>query len=309
MTRGRRGRALLAGLLAAGVVAALPASAGGTTSAQVPDRRDVDVTVIRTTTADAVVQVNVDIGMAVRDGTRCASTLPGVCKGPVYHPCFNLDDAVYPGCQLYTLFRVVEPDSRHDLRAGIRVFNASRARDGSLVRHDWARKVTQADLELYSVEPEYGDVRLRVPAFPHVRGRIGYSDRIGHIEMPRAGEPDVGRLVGRATGTDGRPMPPRSFKLDVFGHGNTGHRIEGGLTVYGFGGAAVLPGTTDGAFRTKPLWAGAYDVHVQRKGAGFRCGLDVVGGRQARFDIDFRQADLGNPRCRPMRTLAQGVPG
>lgn len=308
--RGLRGRAVLAALLVTAVVTALPASAGGTTSAHIPDRRAVEVTVIRTSTADALVQVNVDIGMAVASGRRCTSSLPGVCKGAVYHPCFNLDDAVYPGCQLYTLFRVVDPDSRYDLAAGIPIPNVSRARDGSLVRHGWARKVTQADLELYSFEPAYGDVRLRVPAFPHVRGRMAFSDPIGHIEMPQAGEPDVGRLVGRAIGPDGRPMPPRSFKLDVFGHGNTGHRIgENGFTVYGFGGAAVLAGTTDGSFRTKPLWAGAYDVHVQRKGAGYRCGFDVVGGRQARFDIDFRKSNLGNPRCTSMRTLAQGVPG
>ena len=108
-------------------------------------------------------------------------------------------------------------------------------------------------------------------------------------------------------------MPPASFKLDAFGHTNTGHStglLQGKrFTAYGFGGAKVQPGVRDGSFRTKPLWAGAYDIHVQRKGASFRCGFDVVGGQERRFDIDFRKPNLGNPRCKPMRSLAQGVPG
>ena len=315
MARGFWGRALLAALVLGGLATALPASAAGTTSAEVPNRRDVTAAVIRTTSADALVQVNVDIGMPVKAGRRCTSRLPGVCKGAIYHPCFNLEDPAYRGCQLYTLFRVLDPQTRWDLANGIPIANTSTARDGSTVTHNWARKVSQADLEFYSFDPEHGDARMRVPGFPHVDplSKTAYSDWIGHVPLPKRGDKDVGRLVGRAIGTDGRPMPPRSFKLDAFGHGNTGHKtgfLRGtSFTVYGFGGAMIQRGVKDGTYMTKPLWAGAYDIHVQRKGASFRCGFDVVGGKQARFDIDFRKPNLGNRRCKPMRSLAQGVPG
>lgn len=307
-------RLLLAALVTATTAMALPASAAGTTSAEIPDRRDVTATVIRTTTADALVQVNVDIGMPVKAGRRCSSRLPGVCKGAIYHPCFNLDDPAYRGCQLYTLFRVLDSGAPWELAQGISIGNTSTARDGTTVRHDWARKVTDAHLEFYAFDPQgrYGDVRLRVTAFPHRSGTTAYSDPIGHVPMPKAGDADVGRLVGRATGRDGRPAAPRSFKLDLFGHGNTGHRTglvrDTAFTVYGFGGAAVRPGTTDGSFQSKPLWAGAYDVHLQHAGAGYRCPLTIRGGQSARLDVDFRKPDLGRG-CRAMRPLAKGVPG
>lgn len=301
------------------LVAGLPAVAGGgTTAAEVPSRRAVTETVIQTSTTDAPVQVNVDLGMQVRAGRRCTSSLPGVCNGPgrsIYHPCFNLDDPAYRGCQLYTLYRVLDPESRYDLLQGITISNTSTARDGRPVTHDFASKVTQVDLELYAFDPagRYGDVRMRVPDFPTVLGSKAYSHRIGHIPLPKKGDADVGGLVGRARGTDGRPMPPESFKLDVFGHQNTGHltRLLANrrFTVYGFGGAKVRPGTRDGSYATKPLWVGAYDVHVQRKGASFVCGFDVKPGQASRFDIDFGKPNLGNRRCEPMRSLAQGVPG
>lgn len=309
-------RALLAAVVVALIAVTVPASAaGGTRSAEIPNRRDVTSAVILTSTADTLVQVNVDIGMPVKAGRRCVSSLPGVCKRAVYHPCFNLKDPAYKGCQLYTLFQVLDHDTPLDLAQGITIGNSSRARDGTIVEHNWARKVMQADLEFYAFDPNgrYGDVRMRVPAFPHIDGKTAYSDRIGHIPLPMEGEPDVGRLVGRAMGPDGKPMPPGSFKLDLFGHGGTGHKTgllaDKQFTVYGFGGAKVRPGTTDGSFASKPLWAGAYDVHIQRKGASFRCGFDVAAGAPSRFDIDFRKKDLGNRRCTPMRSLAQGVPG
>ncbi len=309
-------RALLAAVVVAMVAVSLPASAGGgTRSAEVPNRRDVTSTVILTSTADALVQVNVDIGMPVKAGRRCTSDLPGVCKKAVYHPCFNLHDPAFKGCQLYTLFQVINHDAPLNLAQGITIGNTSQARDGSVVEHNWARKVMQADLELYAFDSEnrYGDVRMRVPGFPVVRGKTAYSDRIGHIPLPMEGELDVGRLVGRATGSDGKPMPPSSFKLDLFGHGGTGHKTgllgDKQFTVYGFGGAKVRPGTTDGSFASKPLWAGAYDIHIQRKGASFRCGFDIAAGAPTRFDIDFRRSDLGHRQCERMRPLAQGVPG
>ena len=315
MARVRGARALLAVVVVAVGALTLPAGADtGTTSQEVPARRTQTAAMIRTTTADTLVQVNVDIGMQVKAGTRCRSGLPGVCKGRVYHPCFNLKDPSYAGCQLYTLFRVLDKGTAADLAQGITIPSASTARDGRLVQHGWGAKVTQADLEVYAHDPlgRYGDVRLRVPAFPHVVGDVAHSDEIGHISLPMLGAPDTGVLVGKATGKDGRPMPPGSFKLDLFGHGGTG-RSTGVLngkrfTAYGFGGAKVTAGTTDGSFRSKPLWVGAYDVHVQRRGASFRCGLDVVRG-QVRLDLHFGRKNLGQPRCKPMNSLAQGVPG
>ncbi len=316
MARGYGVRGLLVAVVLAMIAITVPASAGGgTRSAEVPNRRDVNSAVILTSTADTLVQVNVDIGMPVKAGRRCTSGLPGVCKRAVYHPCFNLHDPAYKGCQLYTLFQVLNHDAPLGLAQGITIGNSSRARDGSIVEHNWARKVMQADLEFYAFDPQgkYGDVRMRVPGFPDVQGRTAYSDPIGHIPLPMEGEPDVGRLVGKAVGTDGAPMPPSSFKLDLFGHGGTGHKTgllgDKQFTVYGFGGAKVRRGTTDGSFSSKPLWAGAYDVHIQRKGASFRCGFDVQPGAPTRFDIDFREKDLGNSRCERMGSLAQGVPG
>lgn len=312
--------ALLGALVLALVAGTVPASAGGTgsgtTSADVPSRRTQSAAMIRTTTADSLVQVNVDIGMQVKAGTRCRSDLPGVCKGggTVYHPCFNLKDPSYAGCQLYTLYRVLDRGTVADLARGITVTGSSTARDGGLVEHGWGGKVTQADLEFYAYDPlgRYGDARMRVNGFPHAVGDVAYSEEIGNIVLPRAGAPDAGVLVGRATGKDGRPMAPGSFKLDLFGHGDTGHRTGAlkGRTfmLYGFGGAKVQAGTTDGSFRSKPLWNGHYDLHVQRKGASFRCKL-VVAGEPVRFDLHFGKRGLGQPGCRAMGSLAQGVPG
>jgi hypothetical protein len=269
---------------------------------------------IRTTTADTLVQVNVDIGMHVKAGTRCRSNLPGVCKGAVYHPCFNLKDKAYAGCQLYTLFRVLDKGTAADLAQGITIPSTTTTRDNRVVAHGWGAKVTQADLEVYAFDPlgRHGDVRLRVPGFPHLVGDLALSDEIGHISLPTEGAPDAGRLVGTATGKDGKPMPPGSFKLDLFGHHNTGHPtgVAKGkrFMLYGFGGAKVTAGTTDGTFRSKPLWSGAYDVHIQRKGASYRCGLDVKNG-EVRFDLHFGRKNLGQRTCEPMNSLAQGVPG
>jgi hypothetical protein len=315
VARGVRRALLAAAVLAAGALAEPASAGGGTTSAEVPNRRDVTSAVILTSTADALVQVNVDIGMPVKAGRRCTSRLPGVCKGRVYHPCFNLNDPVFPGCQLYTLYQVLDSGAPLKLSEGITIGNSSSARDGSIVHHNWARKVMQADLEFYAFDPlgRYGDVRMRVPAFPVIDKGVAYSDPIGHIPLPMLGAPDVGRLVGTAVGEDGQPMPPGSFKLDLFGHTGTGHKTgllgDKAFTVYGFGGAKIRPGTTDGSFASKPAWAGAYDVHVQRKGASFRCAFDIAPGLPSRFDIDFSKPNLGQPRCQPMRSLAQGVPG
>lgn len=313
--RGTGWRVGLAAVVLAATGAAGPADAGsGTSSAEVPNRRPQTTAVLRTTTADTLVQVNVDIGMSVRAGRRCSSVLPGACKGSVYHPCFNLHDRVYRGCQLYTLFRVLDRTTAAELAQGIEIGSTSRARDGTLVTHNWARKVTQADLEFYAHDPagRYGDARMRVHGFPHVVGDTAYSDQIGHVQLPRLGAVDAGVVVGRALGRDGRPMPPGSFKLDLFGHSNTGHptgALKGGaFMLYGFGGAKIQPGTSDGSFRTKPLWTGRYDVHVQRKGSSFRCQIEVTAG-QVRLDLHFGRPGLGRLGCLPMRPLAQGVPG
>lgn len=300
-----------------GVLAsALPALAGnGTTTDEVPTRRAETATVIQTSTADTSVQVNVDIGMQVQAGKRCRSSLPGVCTGGnVYHPCFNLHDKAYAGCQLYTLFKVLDAGSAADLAQGIEIPNVSTARDGSLVQHGWGSKITQADLEIYAFDPlgRYGDTRLRIGSFPRVVLNTAFSEPIGHISLPRLGAADAGVVVGRALGPTGKPMPPGSFKLDLFGHENTMHftTLKKGkrFALMGFGGAKIKPGVTDGTFRSKPVWVGAYDVHVQRKGASFRCGFDVRPG-EVRFDIHFGKPNLGNPRCKPMRPLAKGVPG
>ncbi len=303
-------------LTALAVITAGPAQAGsGTSSSEVPSRRAQSTVVVRTTTADAPVQVNVDIGMQVRQGRRCASRLPGACTGAVYHPCFNLQDPAYGGCQLYTLFRVLNADAPVDLARGIAIGATSTARDGTVVEHGWGAKVSTVDLEVYALDPErrFGDVRLRVSDFPLALGDTASSDPIGHLNLPGIGDPDVGGLIGRALGKDGRPMAPGSFKLDLFGHENTRHTtgLLRGRTfdVYGFGGAKIQRGTTDGSFLSKPLWAGAYDVHVQRKGASFTCGLDVVAGKPVRLNLNFGLNNLGQPRCEPMGSLAQGVPG
>lgn len=319
MARGLGGRALLTAVVLGVIATAVPATAGGsagTTTSDVPTRRDVSTTVIRTSTADTLVQVNVDIGMQVKAGTRCRSDLPGVCKGKgaIYHPCFNLKDPAYAGCQMYTLYRVLPRGTATDLAQGIAITNTSTARDGSTVEHGWAGKVTQADLEFYAYDPldRYGDVRMRVPGFPHRLLDIAYSDEIGHVTLPQLGAPDAGVVVGRALGKDGKPMPPSSFKFDAFGHGDTGHptgMLNGKqFMLYGFGGAKVTAGTTDGSFRTKPLWRGHYDIHIQRKGASYRCAVKVLDA-EVRFDLHFGRKNLGQRSCTPMNSLAQGVPG
>jgi hypothetical protein len=288
---------------------AVPALAGsGTTSGDVPARRTPETAVLRTSTADTLVQVNVDIGMRVRAGTSCRSSYPGACKGATYHPCFNPADPAYAGCEMYTFFRVVPPGA--DLSRGIAVGSSAGA-----LTHDWARKITEAHLEVYAADPAglFGDVRLRVTSFPHVDplGGTAYSDEIGHLNLPLQGAPGTGWIEGTAVGAKGRAMAPRSFKLDVFGHDDTGRRTglagEGAFVEYGFGRAAVEAGVTDGHFRTRPLFTGTYDVHVQRKGASYRCTVHVDG--PLRFDLDFAAPRLGHPGCRPLTPLARGVPG
>lgn len=303
--------ALLAMVL--GLLTALPASATqGTTTADVPTRGAQTATVLRTSTADAPVQVNVDIGLAVRAGTRCRSDLPGVCTGNLYHPCFNLDDPAYAACAQYTLFQVLPPGLT-ELAHGITVPDAGLTRSGHRVRHGWGGKVTEVALEVYADDPldRYGDVRLRVRSFPDRKGSTRYSAPIGHLGLPLLGAPDTGLLVGRAVDERGRPLRPRSVKLDLFGHGNTAHRtgLLGGqrALMTGFGGATVRPGTRDGSFRTKPLWRGAYDLHVQRRGRAWTCPLSVPGPLMT-FDLDFRRANLGHSGCHRMQPLVQGVP-
>jgi hypothetical protein len=184
--------------------------------------------------------------------------------------------------------------------------------------HDWGRKISEAHLEVYAVDPlkQYGDVRLRVQGFPHSLGlpvsSTAYSDEIGHINLPLAGAPGTGSIVGTATGPDGKPMAPRSFKLDVFGRADTGRRTglagEGSFIEYGFGGARVEDGVTDGSFATRPLYTGHYDIHVQRRDASYSCRVNVTGGA-LRFNLDFGRYKLGHPGCEPLRPLSRSVPG
>jgi hypothetical protein len=281
---------------------------GNTSSGDVPARRTQQTALIRTTTADSLVQVNVDIGMQVKAGRSCRSSLPGVCKGAVYHPCFNLNDPAYRGCEMYTHYRVIPPG--FDLSQGISIVSSA----GNLT-HSWGRKITEAHLEVYAVDAarRYGSVRIRVNGFPNVLaiGDTAYSDEIGHINLPLAGAPGTGFISGTAIGADGRPMPPRSFKFDVFGRTDTGRHTglagEGAFMEYGFGSARVEDGVRDGSFATRPLYAGTYDIHVQRKGASYSCRVKVATG--LRFDLDFGKDRLGHPGCEPMTPLARTVPG
>ncbi|GAC1444771.1 MAG: hypothetical protein NVSMB55_22280 [Mycobacteriales bacterium] len=299
----------VATLLAVILVAGPALAGGGTTSADVPVRRTEATALVRTSTADSLVQVNVDIGMNVRAGQRCASEYPGACKASTYHPCFNPDDPAYAGCQQYTFYRVIPPGV--DLTQGIPIGSTAGA-----LTHDWGRKITEAHLEVYAVDPrqQYGDVRLRVDSFPHSLGpgSTAYSDEIGHINLPLVGAPGTGSIVGTALGPGGRPMPPRSFKLDVFGRSDTGRHTgvagEGTFVEYGFGGARVEDGVLDGSFATRPLYTGHYDIDVQRRGASYTCRVFVTGG-PLRFDLDFGKDRLGHPGCEPLRPLARTVPG
>lgn len=299
----------VATLLAMVLMAAPALAAGGTTSAEIPVRRAEPTAVVRTSTADSLVQVNVDIGMQVQPGKHCRSPYPGACKGATYHPCFNPDDPAYAGCQLYTFYRVVPPGV--DLGQGISIDSTS----GPLM-HDWGRKISEAHLEVYAVDPlrRYGDVRLQVASFPHSLpgGQVAYSDEVGNINLPLANAPGTGSIVGVATGADGRPMAPRSFKFDVFGLTDTGRRTgfagQGAFMEYGFGGARVEDGVTDGSFATRPLFAGTYDVHIQRKGASYSCQAKVAAGPLT-FNLDFGKNRLGHPGCQPLRPLVRGVPG
>ena len=299
---------MLATLCAMAMFGGPALAGGGTTSSDVPSRRAETTALVRTSTADTLVQVNVDIGMKVRADKSCHSAYPGVCKGATYHPCFNLADPAYGGCELYTHYRVVPPGA--DLSRGISIVSSV----GNLT-HDWGRKITEAHLEVYAVDParRYGSVRILVDSFPNTLpvGDTAYSKEIGHINLPLTGAPGTGSISGTAIDADGRPMPPRSFKFDVFGRTDTGRRTglagDGGFMEYGFGSARVEDGVRDGSFSTRPLYTGHYDIHVQRKGASYSCRVKVTG--QFRFDLDFGKDRLGHPGCQPLRPLARTVPG
>jgi hypothetical protein len=299
----------LATLLAVVLVSGPALAGGGTTSGDVPARRPQTTALVRTSTVDSLVQVNVDIGMKVKAGRQCTSAYTGACNGSTYHPCFNLDDPAYRGCEMYTHYRVIPPGV--DLSQGISIVSSA----GPLTT-SWGRKITEAHLEVYAVDParKYGSVRIRVDSFPHTLavGDTAYSDEIGHINLPLEGAPGTTWISGTAVGADGRPMPPRSFKFDVFGRGDTGRHTgvagEGSFMEYGFGSARVEDGVYDGSFATRPLYTGTYDVHVQRKGASYTCRVKVTGGG-FRFDLDFGKDELGHPGCEPLRPLARTVPG
>src|SRR6059058_2577720 len=176
--RGRWGA--LATLMAA-VLLGGPALAGsGTSSRDVPARRSQPTALIRTSTVDSVVQVNVDIGMKVAPGRHCSSTFTGACKGATYHPCFNPDDPAYAGCEMYTFYRVLPPGA--DLTRGISIASTTGA-----LTHEWGRKITEAHLEVYAVDAarKYGSVRIRVDGFPNVDvlGQTASSNPIGHITL------------------------------------------------------------------------------------------------------------------------------
>jgi hypothetical protein len=307
MVRARWGAlvTVLAALLAAG-----PAFAGSdTTSRDVPSRRAQPTALIRTSTVDSLVQVNVDIGMKVQAGKHCASPYTGACKGATYHPCFNPEDPAYLGCEQYTFYRVIPPGT--DLTQGISISSTA----GNLT-HEWGRKITEAHLEVYAMDParKYGSVRLRVDGFPNVDalGQTASTAPIGHINLPLAGMPGTATIVGTATDADGRPMPPRSFKFDVFGRTDTGRHTgvagEGTFMEYGFGSAQVEDGVYDGSFATRPLYTGSYDIHVQRRGASYTCRVKLADG-PFRFDLDFGQDRLGHPGCEPLTPLSRSVPG
>lgn len=298
----------LATLLALVLVGGPALAGAGTTSTDVPPRRAEPTALVRTSTVDSLVQVNVDIGMKVKAGQSCSSPYTGACKGVTYHPCFNPEDGAYAGCEQYTFYRVLPPGT--DLTQGIAVGSTAAG-----LTHDWGRKITEAHLEVYAVDPlrRYGSVRLRVDSFPHIfPSGYAYSDEIGHINLPLAGAPGTGSIVGTATGADGRPMPPRSFKFDVFGRTDTGRHTgaagEGAFLEYGFGSARVEDGVLDGSFATRPLYSGTYDIHVQRRGASYTCRVAVTGGA-FRFDLDFGRDRLGHPGCEPLRPLSRTVPG
>jgi hypothetical protein len=274
----------------------------------VPARRTQQTALIRTSTVDTLVQVNVDIGMKVQAGQHCRSAYTGACKGAVYHPCFNLDDPAYGGCEQYTFYRVVPPGT--DLTQGIQIASTAGA-----LTHGWGQKITEAHLEVYAMDPArmYGSVRIRVDGFPQVLpvGDTAASEPIGHINLPFAGEPGTGWISGTAIDADGRPMPPRSFKFDVFGRRDTGRHTglggEGAFMEYGFGSARVEDGVRDGSYSTRPLYTGSYDIHIQRKGASYSCRVKIDG--PFRFDLDFGKAKLGHPGCEPLTPLARTVPG
>jgi hypothetical protein len=298
---------VLAALLAVAMVGGQALAGGGTTSADIPVRRPESTALVRTSTVDALVQVNVDIGMRVQDGRDCTSPYTGACKSSTYHPCFNPADPAYAGCQMYTHYLVVPPGS--DLAQGISIGSST----SNGLTHDWGRKISEAHLEVYAVDPlrQYGSVRIRVDSFPNTVLNTAYSNEIGHINLPLAGTPGTGYISGQAIGADGKPMAPRSFKFDVFGRTDTGRRTgaagEGAFMEYGFGSARVEDGVTDGQFATRPLFAGSYDIHVQRKGASYTCRVKVTG--PFRFDLDFGKPRLGHPGCEPLRPLALTVPG
>ena len=299
---------VLATVLAVALVGGQALAGSGTTSRDVPSRRTQTTALVRTSTADGPVQVNVDIGMKVQAGKQCRSAYPGACKGATYHPCFNLDDPAYAGCEQYTFYRVVPPGA--DLSQGIAIVSSA----GDLT-HGWGQKITEAHLEVYAMDPArmFGSVRIRVDSFPNVLplSSTAASDEIGHINLPMLDAPGTGWISGTAVDAQGRPMPPRSFKFDVFGRTDTGRRTgvlgEGAFMEYGFGSARVEDGVTDGSFATRPLFTGTYDIHVQRKGASCACRVKVTG--PFRFDLDFGKDRLGHPGCEPLTPLARTVPG
>lgn len=170
-------------------------------------------------------------------------------------------------------------------------------RDTPVLRHDWARRVERAVLEIYSHDSQAGGLRLEVANFSaYINGGV-YSSFIGDIHLPRVGEPDVGWLNGFFW-RNGRALGDHEATLDVFQQ-DVMRRSTTGYPLYGF---ASTHSNADGYYHTGPVPTGLYQAYVWAQGNRKRIVYLNIAGPHGRIDMDASKGCYGFGECRDAET-------
>jgi len=124
-----------------------------------------------------------------------------------YHPCTNPQDPGYAACPVFSYFLVQGAGS---FPYGLFIENKTTLGNGSVIQHDFAKKVTWAGAEIYTHRcTSYGDQTtggMRVEA-DFSRGYTAdplYSNPIATVRLPQKGDADATWINGFVWG-DTRP--------------------------------------------------------------------------------------------------------
>jgi len=151
--------------------------------------------------------------------------------------CFNADAQLTPNCA-----------------------STLKSNNTPLIKHNWANKLIAVALEMYPADTAtYGGVRIGVGSFENYSNGGVYSPYLGDVNLPKAGDPRVGRMNGFFF-KDGQPFTGngRSGGFEAFQEGST-WTTSTGFPVSGFSAVGT---NSDGYYSTSPLPKGRYKTYV-----------------------------------------------